>query len=310
MSSTPKAISNHASNSTPNFRFEKHIGSGSFGSVYKAFDRNQNIYVAVKRSSKVGSLVSREYKILKDTHDCENCVKLLDIFYTINDAGNCIQHLVFEYVPENLSKFIRERTRSRDMLTYAEVSNIMRQILLGLRFLHSKNIMHRDLKPENILIDPLSTEVKLCDFGSAKKSNGKSAPYIVSRYYRAPELIFTNTNYGSEIDIWAAGCIFIELFTGVPIFVGKNEGDQFIQQAKVLGPPSLADITRLIENSAIKEKIAVKATKIGIKRDLSKLIPSGDNQANALDLIHKMLAWDWTKRPNATECLEHTFFNN
>ncbi|CAG9332544.1 unnamed protein product [Blepharisma stoltei] len=310
MTSPTSPITKHCSNIMPNFRFEKHIGSGSFGSVYKAFDRNKNIYVAVKRSAKIGSLVSREYKILKETEKCENCVQLLDIFYTVNDQGGCIQHLVFEYVPENLSRFIRERCKSHNYLTYDEVSNIMRQILLGLEFLHSKKIMHRDLKPENILIDPITMKVKLCDFGSAKKQNGKSAPYIVSRYYRAPELIFCNTEYGPEIDIWAAGCIFIELFTGVPTFIGKSEGDQFIQQAKVLGPPSLSDITRLVENTVIKVKIAAKATQIGVRRDISQMLPKGNKSAEALELIEKMLSWDYKKRPSARDCLEHPFFSN
>lgn len=58
-----------------------------------------------------------------------------------------------------------------------------------------------------------------------------STPYIVSRYYRAPELIMCNTKYGTEIDVWSAGCILLELFARKPIFMGKDEGDQYIKQA-------------------------------------------------------------------------------
>lgn len=66
--------------------------------------------------------------------------------------------------------------------------------------------------------------VKICDFGSSKVINekGMNTPYIVSRYYRAPELIFCITKYSVEIDIWAAGCIMAELFIQRPIFKGKT----------------------------------------------------------------------------------------
>ncbi len=74
--------------------------------------------------------------------------------------------------------------------------------------IHKYNIAHRDLKPENVLLSEKG-EVKICDFGSSKiiDSYGKNTPYIVSRYYRAPELILCITKYTTAIDIWAAGCI-------------------------------------------------------------------------------------------------------
>ena len=84
---------------------------------------------------------------------------------------------------------------------------------------------------------------KICDFGSSKfiDENGKNTPYIVSRYYRytlilrAPELMLCCTNYTTQIDIWAAGCILVELITLDPIFKGVEEGDQLFAILKVLG---------------------------------------------------------------------------
>lgn len=79
--------------------------------------------------------------------------------------------------------------------------------------------------------------VKLCDFGSSKVINtqGLNTPYIVSRYYRAPELILCLTKYDVSIDIWALGCIMGELVTKEALFKGKSEGDQLFAIFKVLG---------------------------------------------------------------------------
>ena len=77
----------------PNYRFDNIIGSGSFGTVYKAYDFNNFQYVAIKRSMKLGSLVSREFLILREVSECDQCIRLLDIFYSITEDNMCIQHL-------------------------------------------------------------------------------------------------------------------------------------------------------------------------------------------------------------------------
>lgn len=297
----------NANGQVPRYTFEKLIGSGSFGSVYKAIDTVSGSAVAIKRTTKRGSIISREYKLLKETKSCENIVQLLDIFYTYSEK-NIIQNLVFEYLPMNLSRFIRERYPISP-LSYKEISDIMRQILQALDYLESNKIMHRDLKPENILFDPIGFQVKLCDFGSAKKIGGDNTPYIVSRYYRAPELVYGNHMYSSEIDVWAAGCIFMELYVGKPIFMGKNDGDQFIQQAYVLGPPSLSEFTKLIENSNISAKLVTKATQIPAKTSLKHLLEGKERALAAENLAKKMLCYDPSKRPSAKECLQDKFFN-
>ncbi len=118
------------------------------------------------------------------------------------------------------------------------------QLLNGLKNIHRYSISHRDLKPENVLLSEKG-EVKICDFGSSKviDSEGKNTPYIVSRYYRAPELILCLTKYSTSIDIWAAGCILAELYTLMPLFKGKTEGDQMFAIAARLGKFTKTDKT-------------------------------------------------------------------
>lgn len=251
-------------NPNPSYVFEALIGEGAFGCVYKAFDTRNNIPVAIKRSLKSGIMVSREFSILKETNECEFCVKLLDIFYSITDDNRFIQHLVFEYMPQSLFMFLESRLKTRNPFSDYEIITIMRQILEGLKYLNSKNIMHRDLKPQNILIDH-NYNVRLCDFGSAKFVTEKNMPYVCTRFYRAPELIFLNTQYGTEIDIWAAGCIFLELFAGFPVFRGENEADQFIKIANIIGPPCLNDLKNLSRSLQINSKLAQKIINIGTK---------------------------------------------
>ena len=293
----------------PNFRFESTLGSGSFGTVFKAFDIANNRLVAIKRSVKLGALVSREYLILKEVTECEQCIKLLDIFYTINDEGMCIQNLIFEFFPETLSKYIKLRYKSFNPFTYREIAAIMQQILQGLEYIHSKNITHRDLKPENIVIEPSTLRLKICDFGSAKKiTDERNTPYIVSRYYRAPELIFCNSDYKSSIDIWSAGCIFIELFTGVPPFVGKSEGDQFVKQATVLGPPTSDQLSKLARNRRLNRNIICKALRIRKEGNFLEFFKNSQHPGNAADFARAMLCFDPDCRLNAKQCLSHPFF--
>lgn len=96
----------------------------------------------------------------------------------------------------------------------------MKEIFNGLESIHDKQIVHWDLKPENVLLTP-NKEAKISDFGSAKfidKKNSKNSPYVVSQYYRAPELFLNITDYDGGIDVWASGCILAELLIGRPLF--------------------------------------------------------------------------------------------
>ena len=98
--------------------------------------------------------------------------------------------------------------------------------MIGLKGMHEKGVVHRDLKPENILLTE-DDEVRICDFGSSKILDNvtyMNTPYVVSRYYRPPELILAYTKYNEKIDIWSMACILFELMTTVSLFPGDSEG--------------------------------------------------------------------------------------
>ena len=109
--------------------------------------------------------------------------------------------------------------------------------------MHGMGISHRDLKPENVLIK--EGHVRICDVGSSKVLDETSTepqpmntPYVVSRYYRAPELILGSNRYDLSIDIWAAGCIIFELMTKRPMFPGESEGTTLLEIQQIIGRPS------------------------------------------------------------------------
>lgn len=93
-------------------------------------------------------------------------------------------------------------------------------------FLHHNNILHRDVKPENLLLSKNGV-IKLCDFGFARgiktDPNFQYTDYVSTRWYRAPELLVGDAAYSSSIDVWAIGCIFAEIFNGMPLFPGDSD---------------------------------------------------------------------------------------
>lgn len=112
------------------------------------------------------------------------------------------------------------------------------QLLRGLKYIHSAGILHRDLKPSNLLLNE-DCDLQICDFGMARAQlipascaslqilpTAQSAvltDYITTRWYRAPEVMTSWTEYTTAIDVWATGCIFAEMLLGKPLFPGQDE---------------------------------------------------------------------------------------
>lgn len=221
--------------SEPQFRVERMIGSGAFGHVFEVVDLATNRRVALKRMLKTSKNISREYEILRLLQGSENVLQLEDFFYSLNFKGELIQNFVFEYCQGNLEEVLESHTKGRTKLDYKTIKRIAFNLVKGLRQLHANNVCHRDFKPENVLVK--DGDVKIADMGSAKVLLGANSPYVVSRFYRAPELILGVSEYTLSIDMWSLGVALFEfLFKKLP-FKGNTEGHHLIMIIKGLGVP-------------------------------------------------------------------------
>merc|ERR1711937_689248 len=132
---------------------------------------------------------------------------------------------------------------SKQQLTDEHFQYFIYQLLRGLKYLHSANVLHRDLKPSNILVNK-NCDLKICDFGLARgfrkegEEDNNLTDYVVTRWYRAPEVVLLASGYTKAIDVWAVGCILCELIGKRPVFRGHDHLDQIKKIISVIGTPS------------------------------------------------------------------------
>mmetsp|Transcript_101244 Transcript_101244/g.226037 ORF Transcript_101244/g.226037 Transcript_101244/m.226037 type:complete len:343 (+) Transcript_101244:127-1155(+) len=203
----------------------------------------------------------------------------------------------------------RSRSRDREEKAQDEVLNdehhqyFSYQILRGLLYLHSCNVVHRDLKPSNILVNK-NCDLKICDFGLARGlGNDEDDPtltdYVVTRWYRAPEVVLLASEYTKSIDVWSVGCILCELIGRKPIFTGKDHLDQIKKILVVIGTPTEADLEWLPARSPARSFI--KKAPVSAKQPWASIYPK--ITASGIDAIEKMLTFNPVKRATVADCL-------
>nr|XP_033770998.1 cyclin-dependent kinase-like 4 isoform X2 [Geotrypetes seraphini] len=224
------------------------IGEGSYGVVFKCRNKDSGQVVAIKKFVEseddpvIKKIALREIRMLKQLKHA-NLVNLLEVFRRKRKL-----HLVFEYCDHTvLNELEKNPSGVADHMT----KNILWQILQAVNFCHKHQCIHRDVKPENILITKQGV-IKLCDFGFARILSGTAScegekslhrahpgddytDYVATRWYRAPELLVGDTQYGAAVDIWAIGCVFAELLSGQPLWPGKSDMDQLYLIIRTLG---------------------------------------------------------------------------
>jgi serine/threonine protein kinase len=286
----------------PDYKPVKVIGQGAFGVVYCARGPDGGL-VAIKKVLQDPRYKNRELESHRQIHN-RYCVALRDYFVTSGKKPNeTFLSLIMEYLPLSLHQFTLNYRKERKYPPLLYVKLFAFQMFAGLNYLHSIGITHRDLKPQNILCDPASGELKICDFGSAKRllPNEKSVSYIASRYYRAPELCMECEYYTPAIDIWAGGCVLAEmLMAGMPIFPGASAVGQLHEIVKVLGSPTSQDLETFQHGANVPVDVAPITS---LEQTLPRHTPP-----DLLALLRRIFIYRPASRPTALDCMnDHCF---
>ncbi|KAI5684155.1 hypothetical protein M9H77_05383 [Catharanthus roseus] len=286
----------------------KPIGKGAYGVVCSSINMETHEKVAIKKINNVfGTRIDalrtlRELKLLRHIKH-PNVIALKDVMMPMQRNSFKDLYLVYELMDTDLHHIIK----SSQPLSGDHCKYFIFQLLCGLKYLHSANVLHRDLKPGNLLVNA-NCELKICDFGLARTGNDNGqfmTEYVVTRWYRAPELLLGCDNYGTSIDVWSVGCIFAEILGRKPIFPGTECLSQLKLIISVLGSQPEADLA-FIDNPKAKRFIASLPFTRGTH--LASLYPQAD--LLAIDLLRRMLVFDPSKRITVSEALSHPYLSD
>lgn len=316
------------------------IGKGTFATVVRARDSQTGNSVAIKIACRNDTMLKagqKEMEFLQrlngsDPDDKKYIIRLLSDF---THKGHLC--LVFEGLEMDLRETLKKF--GRDVGINAEAIQIYaRQIFHALLHLKHSEVLHADLKPDNVLVSSDNKFIKICDFGTATMNqDAEVTPYLVSRFYRAPEVIL-GMDFDYAIDMWSIGCTLYELYTGRILFNGSDNNNMLrvIQECRGKLP------NRLIKRAKLADKYFDEAfTFYGLERDkmtgnlvqrpmhfssqgapgrdLKSKLSANTKKMDAthlklhstfIDLLDKCLQLDPDKRITPRDALRHPFVND
>ncbi|XP_054998921.1 cyclin-dependent kinase-like 3 [Sorex araneus] len=277
------------------------VGEGSYGTVMKCKHKDTGKIVAIKifcenPEKSVNKIATREIKFLKQFRH-ENLVNLIEVFRQKKKI-----HLVFEFIDHTVLDELQHYCHG---LESKRLKKYLFQILRAIEYLHNNNVIHRDIKPENILVSQLGI-TKLCDFGFARTLAAPGdiyTDYVATRWYRAPELVLKDTSYGKPVDIWALGCMIIEMATGNPYLPCSSDLDLLYKIVLKVG-----NLTPHLQSIFSKSPVfaGVALPQVQHHKNARKKYP----KLNGLlaDLVHACLQIDPSERISSTDLLHHEYF--
>ncbi|XP_067275720.1 mitogen-activated protein kinase 6 [Pseudorasbora parva] len=301
----------------PRYMDLKPLGYGGNGLVFSAVDTDCDKRVAVKKivltDPQSVKHALREIKIIRRL-DHDNIVK---VFETLGPSGRRLTedvtsltevnsvYIVQEYMETDLCKVLEQ-----GLLSEEHARLFMYQLLRGLKYIHSANVLHRDLKPANLFVNTEDLVLKIGDFGLARimdphySHKGHLSEGLVTKWYRSPRLLLSPNNYTKAIDMWAAGCIFAEMLTGKTLFAGAHELEQM--QLILESIPVVHEEDRLELQSVIP--VFIRNDMSEPHTPLAKLLPGVSSEA--LDFLEKILTFNPMDRLTAEEALAHPYMSD
>jgi len=313
-----------------------YTGQGVFSNVVRARDvvrGNREVAVKIIRNNEIMHKTGlKELEILKRLNDADpedkfHCLRLYRHFF--HKKHLC---LAFESLSMNLREVLKKYGKHVGINLMA-VRSYTAQLLMALKLLRKCNIVHADIKPDNILVNETKSTLKLCDFGSASHiADSEITPYLVSRFYRAPEIIL-GLKYDFGVDLWSVGTTIYEMYTGKIMFPGKsnNEMMRLFMELKGKIPnkiirkgmfrenhfdESCSYMAHEIDKVTQRDKVSVMPV-VNKTRSLSHELRAGERLSaeqnakvsNLVDFLDKIHSLDSAKRPSINACLMHPFIS-
>ncbi|SAL97939.1 hypothetical protein [Absidia glauca] len=283
-------------------RLEK-LGEGTYATVFKGKSRLGGEIVALKEihldaEEGAPSTAIREISLMKELKH-PNIMRLMDVIHTENKLI-----LVFEYMDQDLKRYMDTTARAtHGALDLVTIRQYMFQLLRGIAYCHENRVLHRDLKPQNLLINKRGA-LKLGDFGLARAFGipvNTFSNEVVTLWYRAPDVLLGSRMYSTSIDIWSAGCIMAEMYTGRPLFPGTTNEDQLQKIFRMMGTPTeqtWPNVSQLPEYKQNQHYYPAQT--------IYQILPTVDHLG--LDLMNRMLQYQPNLRISAKEALNHPYF--
>ncbi|PRT56535.1 Serine/threonine-protein kinase KIN28 [Wickerhamiella sorbophila] len=286
---------------------DKKVGEGTFAIVYVGRQAETDRKVAVKMikvnefKNGLDMTAIREIKFLQEMRH-PNVIELLDVFVA---DGNI--NLVLEFLPSDLEMLIRDRSV---VFSEADMKSWLLMMLRGVHHCHRNFVLHRDLKPNNMLLAP-DGQLKIADFGLARAMAltpyERMTPTVVTRWYRAPELLMGARHYTGAVDVWSLGIIFAELMLRVPYLAGQTDEEQLEITFKALGTP-LPSQWKGVDALPEYRKFSTPRHPAPTRQQLQELFSAASDAA--LDLMCSMIIMDPIKRVTTDEALLAAYFRD
>jgi len=296
------------------YTFVKRMGAGAFGTVCCFKDERSGRKVDVRKAHDVtrdfydASTVFREVKLMGYLqHD--NIVQLLDLL-----PPSCIDFTDLYSVTEHMDADLHRVIYSKQPLTDAHFQYFMYQLLRGLKYLHSANVVHKRLRPGAILLNK-NCDLKISDLSSAgpATTTSQSVQTVVQdaeqwppvcQWYASPEGLLLEHTSQPSVDIWAVGCILGELLGRVPVFRGRDKCDQVRKIVSIMGSPQESAMEWLPAQHAARNFL--QKLPVSPPQPWTELYPEAS--AGACSLMNGLLQFDPAARLDAARALEHEYF--